>query len=247
MASGGVPVDEVEITEVDPPQLRWAKQQIGTVEWSGRPKRPNPVVVGWMRDVTGKELNSIEIPWCAYFIGAALKANGIAHTGSGMARSYLKWGTHVDFEDAQPGDVVVTWRGKSNDGITGHVFFFDGFSDAGLYGVGGNQGDSVSRQEFRRGKILAVRRYRKPSDSKTIRAASGATGTETLRIAADAVLPSPPPLDAATKVVDELREPLQVIAQFKPWVLAILSAMTIGLIILAAYYRYSDHWNGKNP
>lgn len=246
MASGGTNVEDYETTDSDPPHLKWAKNQIGTCEYTGRPKKPNPRVAAWIKTTSGESMNPMNVPWCAYFIGVCLNANGIAHTRSGMARSYLKWGTHVDFEDAQPGDVVVTWRGKSDDGVTGHVFLFDGHADDGCYGVGGNQGDSVSRQLFGRGKILDVRRYRKPSQSKTIRATGGAVGTETLRLAADNTMPSPPTLDAATKAVDELREPLQVLAQFKPWVIGILSVLTIGLALLALYYRYSDHWNGRN-
>jgi uncharacterized protein (TIGR02594 family) len=246
MASGGIHIEDYRTTDADPAQLKWAKDQIGTVEYIGRPRKPNPKVAGWIKEVSGQNLNPMTVPWCAYFTGMTLKSAGMAHTGSGMARSYLKWGTNVEFEDALPGDVVVTWRGKSDDGVTGHVFLFDGHSDIGCYGVGGNQGDSVSRQEFRRERIIGIRRYRKPSNSKTIRATGGAAGIETLRIAADNVIPQPPLLEAATKTVDELKDPIQALAQFKPWLLGILSVMTIGLALLALYYRYADHWNGKN-
>src|SRR5690606_16369408 len=124
-------------------------------------KKPNPVVVGYIEQVCGKRLNSMTTPWCAYWLGAKLQDEGWPSTKSGMARSYLKWGTEVNHKDAnawREGDVAVFWRGRVDDGVTGHVAILLDWDARTVTCLGANQGDKVSIQVFDRRKIIGIRR-----------------------------------------------------------------------------------------
>jgi uncharacterized protein (TIGR02594 family) len=104
---------------------------------------------------TGQNINPATTAWCAAFVDAVLGGKG---TGKLNARSYLSWGVPVT--EPKVGDVVVLQRsdGGKND-WQGHVGFYMGETPDGKIKVlGGNQGDSVSEDDFDPNKVLGFRR-----------------------------------------------------------------------------------------
>lgn len=92
-------------------------------------------------------------PWCADFSNAALEASGIRGTRSAMARSYEDSPYFVRLKGPAYGCIVTKWRVSPTNG-QGHVFFYLGENAHGVFGLGGNQSDSVSRQYHDRDHIV---------------------------------------------------------------------------------------------
>lgn len=106
----------------------------------------------------GLNINPATTAWCAAFVDAVLGAGGSKGTGKLNARSYLAWGVPVDTPAI--GDVVVLQRGSGGENDwRGHVGFYMGTNADGTIRVlGGNQGDSVSEDDFKAEKVLGFRR-----------------------------------------------------------------------------------------
>lgn len=158
-----------------------ARIEIGTYEWA---EGSNPRVDAYFDDV-GHPSMTDETAWCAAFVGAMLKRCGLPHTGKLTARSYLDWGKPIDLSKAEPGDVVVLWRGSPTS-WQGHVGFYDHQADGNVYLLGGNQRDQVNVSGYDIDKVLSVRRMERtsPTQSTTLQAAGlssagvlGAVGT----------------------------------------------------------------------
>lgn len=148
-----------------------AKLEIGTYEWA---EGSNPRVDAYFDDVGFPSMRD-DTAWCAAFVGAMLKRTGYPHTGKLTARSYIDWGKPVELKDAQPGDVVIFWRG-SPDSWQGHVAFFDRAADGMIYCLGGNQRDQVNISAYPASRLLSIRRMErtKKTQSTTLQAAAGA-------------------------------------------------------------------------
>lgn len=257
MASGGIKVIDFEIDEDGvatwPKHLKHAYGDVGIVEWQGRRRTdgPNIDLVNRIKKATGASIDTRKVPWCSYWIGTTLEESGMSSTKSGMARSYLKWGEKVDLDDAKPGDVVVTYRGKHDDGVTGHVFYYlGGTPSGGILGLGGNQGDSVSIQEFATSKILGVRRYRSITKSRTARTIIAEVGNQGTQALINNTIADPPSAKLTPKQIieagEQIKGPLEMLSTIKPQVMFLLSALSIALIFAALYFRYDDHKQGKN-
>lgn len=131
-----------------------AKAEIGTVEKAG--KESNPKVVAYYHDAGHPEVKDDAVAWCAAFVGAMIKRAGGKPSGSLAARSYLKWGSPVDRQKAQEGDVVVFKRGNSD--WQGHVAFFVKDNGSTITVLGGNQADAVNRRAYPAASLLGIRR-----------------------------------------------------------------------------------------
>lgn len=147
-----------------------ARLEIGTWEWT---EGSNPRIDAYFDDV-GYPAMQDDTAWCAAFVGSMLKRCGLPHTHKLTARSYLDWGQPVDITKAEPGDVVVLWRG-SPSGWQGHVGFFDRQSDGNVYLLGGNQKDQVNITGYSLDRVLSVRRMKRTNkaQSTTIQAVAG--------------------------------------------------------------------------
>jgi uncharacterized protein (TIGR02594 family) len=134
-----------------------ASEQIGMKEISGA--QHNDTIVEMFADVGHSWVKDDETAWCAAAIGSWLKQAGLPHTGKLNARSYTTWGETVDLENAQPGDVVVFWRG-SPDGWQGHVGFFVRNAGTHIEVLGGNQSNAVNIARYPISRLLSVRRWK---------------------------------------------------------------------------------------
>jgi len=157
-----------------------ARKDLGTWEWKDG---HNPKVLKYFADVGHDWVKDDETAWCAAFVGSKLKEAGLPHTGKLNARSYLDWGQSVEIGSAEPGDVVILWRG-SPDSWKGHVGFFVRFEGEDVILLGGNQNNQVNERSYPADRILGVRRMKertKPTQSKTVQASAvtmaGGAGT----------------------------------------------------------------------
>ena len=135
--------------------LEAAGEYLGLEEWPGA--RHNPAVVAMFANVGQSWVNDDETPWCAAFVGSVLASLGLPHTAKLNARSYETYGAQVATQSAQPGDIVVFWRG-SPDSWQGHVGFFVRFEGDNVVTRGGNQGNKVSDALYPVSRIVAMRR-----------------------------------------------------------------------------------------
>lgn len=122
-------------------------------------KKNTAVLSGFIRSMTGKNLNPAETAWCAAYVNAVLAASGTQGTNSNLARSFLKFGTEA--KSPKRGDIAVFSRGDPN-GWQGHVGFYAGEVTKNgqqyIKVLGGNQGDAVSEKLYPANRLLGLRR-----------------------------------------------------------------------------------------
>lgn len=255
-------VEHWQVEDTAPDYLKDAMKDLGLQEWvmKGGRKVSNPVVERYIAKVIGHTADAIDTPWCAGWVGAKLEYNNIASTKSLAARSYLRFGETVwsnktnDLSDmqqlAQEGDIVVLMRGRSDDGIKGHVGFLLGFTDVGdPVLISANDDDAVLMASFPARRVLGIVRPNGAWKSRTLRSVAGSGISETTNQAVQALVPEPSQvkaIDHALETVQSIEGPVRAIASYKPWITAVLSCITVALLVLAAWYRYQDHQNGRN-
>ncbi len=135
----------------EPAWLVAARRDLGVVETTGAAATPR--IVAYYRDVGQDWVTSDEVAWCAAFAGACLERQGIRSTRSLRARSYLDWGTAIDYP--RVGAIAVFARG--GDPRLGHVGFVAGSSTGHLQILGGNQHDAVSIVTLPKSRLLGMR------------------------------------------------------------------------------------------
>jgi uncharacterized protein (TIGR02594 family) len=130
--------------------FRWfdiAMQELGVAELQG--EASNPRVVEYLQSTNlPAPLNANDAtPWCSAFVNYCVEKAGFEGTNSAGARSWLNWGRATD----QPpvGAIVVFERG---DPPSGHVAFLMEDVGDGVKVLGGNQGNRVSIQLFKKKK-----------------------------------------------------------------------------------------------
>lgn len=131
-----------------------ARGFIGTTEGPG--PENNPAIIAMYASVGHDWVEHDTVAWCAAFVGHCLERAGLRSTRKLTARSYLDWGVPVEVADAQPGDIAVIPRGRSS--WQGHVFFIDRIDGPWVWGLGGNQSDTVNIKRYPVSKLLGVRR-----------------------------------------------------------------------------------------
>ena len=141
---------QISIAQTDPDPTVTAQEYVGLQERQDRTA---------IRELVG--VDPVRTEWCAAFVNAILELDGIPGSSSVsehplMARSFLQWGTHVNHEDIQRGDLVVFPRGKQ--GWQGHVGFFVAEKDGEWLILGGNQDNTVSYKFYNPRTALGIRR-----------------------------------------------------------------------------------------
>jgi uncharacterized protein (TIGR02594 family) len=140
--------------QIEPGWLTIGRKLIGTKEIKG-PKH-NPLVVSMFARVGHKYVKDDETAWCAAFVGYCLEEAGIKSTKSLWALNYAEWGQKLKAPIL--GCVGVKRRyGRGGNVIGGHVIFVVAANADFIWGLGGNQGDSVSIVRFPRKEIFAFR------------------------------------------------------------------------------------------
>jgi uncharacterized protein (TIGR02594 family) len=130
-----------------------AEEYIGLNEYQNRQQ---------IKRLTG--VDPVRTEWCAAFVNAVLEIEGIPsnnnHEYPLLARSFLDWGSTVEYSDIQRGDIVVFPRG--NQGWKGHVGFYVTTVDTpkGQRWVilGGNQANSVRYDLYDPSRAIGIRR-----------------------------------------------------------------------------------------
>jgi uncharacterized protein (TIGR02594 family) len=126
-----------------PPWLHKALSCIGIAEVKG--KGDNPVILAMARACGGmiaREYVHDEIAWCKMFTEYCLVSSGFHGVDSLWALDNLKAGSSLK------GPAVGALACKKRPG-GGHTFFVAGRdAHGGIVGIGGNQGDRVSRATF---------------------------------------------------------------------------------------------------
>ena len=108
-------------------------------------------------------VDPVRTEWCAAFVNAILEIEGIPGSESVsenplLARSFLDWGSPINPQDIQRGDLVIFPRGR--EGWKGHVGFYIGRSPNGSWLIlGGNQANQVRYDLYDPKRALGIRRW----------------------------------------------------------------------------------------
>lgn len=138
------------------PWLATAHGYMGTKEIPG--PVDNPKVVEMFALAGHSWVQDDETAWCAAFVGACLRKNGLKTTNSLAARSYEDWGQRLG--SPLLGCVAVK---KRNGGAAwqGHVGFVVAANKTTVWLIGGNQSNMVNVTAYPRADFTA---FRWPSD-----------------------------------------------------------------------------------
>lgn len=132
-----------------------ASEDIGLTEIKGPIHEKRIVDMARLTGITW--INDDETPWCATAMGAWLTEAGLPSTRSARAKSYLEWGEEIPLHLAKPGDIVVYDRPPNP--AHGHVNFFHRREGNVIYGLGGNQKNSVNIAPYPISRVVSVRRW----------------------------------------------------------------------------------------
>ena len=132
------------------------------LEYYGLTERPgpgsNPEILDMIKTMFPDAEDDSKVAWCSIFINYISDQAGYEKSGSGLARSWEKVGTPVEYVDRKIGDIAVFWRG-SKDGWQGHVgLFVNDTEDGRLRILGGNQSDSINITILGWDKLVCFRR-----------------------------------------------------------------------------------------
>lgn len=114
------------------------------------------------------DVDPVRTEWCAAFVNSVLELEAIPNLNDQtkhpplMARSFLYWGSSVQREEIQRGDVVIFPRGTQ--GWQGHVGFY---VETQVYKgkevwiiLGGNQDNKVRYDRYNPYRSIGIRRYK---------------------------------------------------------------------------------------
>lgn len=136
--------------------IQIAESYVGTQEYVG--SKHNPKIIKFIAATARSKKLSDEIPWCAYFVNYVLLKTGVKGTGSGLARSFMKYGRDVSYRDPLYGDIAVFSRGR--DITKGHVGFVTSYDEElrEIELLGGNQKNSVCYSKYYMDDLIGLRR-----------------------------------------------------------------------------------------
>lgn len=133
------------------PWMPHAWAELGVKETPG--PQATPRVLDYLREANITAADDA-VPWCSGFANWVMHRAGIPGTRSGMARSWLAWGSPIDVP--RYGAVAIFSRGAST--WQGHVtFIVESLPEGLLLCLGGNQGDCVSLARYPKERLLGLR------------------------------------------------------------------------------------------
>lgn len=153
----------------EPKWMQVARRELGVREIAG-PSGSNPRIEEFLKSA-GLHPND-DIAWCSAFVNWCMEQAGLKGTDRGAARSWTRWGKHID--QPRPGCVVVLWREDPN-GPKGHVGFFvsEDIARHTIKLLGGNQGNAVAEHSYPAFRLLG---YFWPTDEALAAAKLNADG-----------------------------------------------------------------------
>jgi uncharacterized protein (TIGR02594 family) len=151
---GDTPVPRANVVGGDAPWYQVALEELahGVVEESGN--ADNPRIIEYHSTTTLKATND-ETAWCSSFVNWCMIQARFKGTDSAGARSWLDWKDGKKLPAPRLGCVVVYKRGTQP--WQGHVGFYADESDGFVQTLGGNQGNRVSIQAYRKDRVLGYR------------------------------------------------------------------------------------------
>lgn len=145
-----VALEKSTIDVKTPPWLKTAIDSIGIAEVPG--KQDNPVILAMAKTCGGniaKTYHHDEIAWCKMFTEYCLVKNGLKGVDSLWALDNAKLGTKLK----GPAFGAIACKKRTGGG---HTFIIAGRDKNGrIVGIGGNQGDRVSRATFSPSEIVS--------------------------------------------------------------------------------------------
>ena len=136
----------------EPLWLFYARKELGQKEVPGKNNNQR-IVDYWKRSKTPMKVNDDETPWCAAFVNAMLEESDVNGTRSGLAVSFARSDQFIKIDEPVLGCIVVYWRKNPKSGL-GHVQFATSQNKTHIWGIGGNQGDSVSDASFPKSRLI---------------------------------------------------------------------------------------------
>ena len=119
-----------------------------------------PTIIRWIKDMFPTAVDDSKVAWCSIFMNAIAKLSGYEHTNNAMAKSWLKIGKEISWEDRDIGDVAIFNRGK--DPRFGHVaMYINDRGDDLIRVLGGNQQNAVNIRSYSRSRLVGFRRLSK--------------------------------------------------------------------------------------
>ena len=118
----------------------------------------NTTIVGMLNRLLAT-INDDETPWCSAYVNQVAHESGMETSDKLNARSWLNVGIPVQVNDAEPGDVVILWRGSPKS-WKGHVGFYISHDQRYVTMLGGNQNNQVGINKYDAKRILGIRRLR---------------------------------------------------------------------------------------
>lgn len=136
------------IQESGPMWMDVARAEYGVSEIYG--SRHNPRILEYHRS-TSLKATTDEVPWCASVANWVLERCSLIGTNLANARSFLKWGRHVE---PTYGAIAILRRGAPP---SGHVAFWVAEIGDRIYLLGGNQGNQFKVSSFPKSDLLDTR------------------------------------------------------------------------------------------
>lgn len=138
-----------------------AQTFVGIKEFSGA--QDNPLILAMLQTCPTPAVLNDEVAWCSAFVNFIAKMLKLPRSHSLAAKSWLEVGYPLYIGDGIVDSDIVVFNRGTNPAL-GHVGFFAGTSP-GVSGasfkvhiLGGNQGNSVSLQDFPVSDIAGIRR-----------------------------------------------------------------------------------------
>lgn len=120
----------------------------------------NQQILSMIKEVFPYVSDDSKVAWCSIFMNSVAKMAGYDHSNSAMAKSWLKVGKQVEFDDRRIGDVVVFHR--TRDPRFGHVgIYINDREGERVRVLGGNQQNAVNIRSYPTERIAGFRRLSK--------------------------------------------------------------------------------------
>lgn len=139
------------------PWLAEAQHDLGMKELVAGELNPNVRAMFHHTDYPS-DLITKKTPWCAAAVCAWLERAGVRSPRTARAASFARYGSEVELDNAEPGDIVVFGKVDPDAGGSGHVALFWQRRGELVDVLGANQGNRVCIAPRPVARIVTIRR-----------------------------------------------------------------------------------------